>query len=445
MDEQTLRSGYGSHLLTRIEKAEAALAASGLEAMVLHAGTPLRYHADDMEAPFRPNPHFAHWTPLPGPYHLLVVRPGRRPRLIRVAPEDYWYEQTPLGDPFWAADYEIVEVADETAAWREAAPGAGWAYVGDAPARAAAAGVPEDGLNPAELVARLDWDRSYKTAYEVACIEEAGRLAGLGHEAARRAFLAGASELEIHHAYVRAAGCVDAGLPYESIVATDGKGAILHYTGKRTAPAERVLLIDSGATFLGYASDVTRTWLRGDDPDPVFRDLVAGMDALEQELCAMVAPGLPYPELQFAAHRKLADLLFGLGVIRLGGEAAAEAGLTAPFMPHGVGHFLGIQTHDVSGRQAAPEGGEVPPPAAHPFLRTTRTIEEGQVFTIEPGCYFIEMLLRPYREGEQKDQFDWSLIERLAPWGGVRIEDDLLATAYGSRNLTRPTNPAWPG
>ncbi len=436
MDDSLLKA-FGPHLSTRIERAREILEQTGFGAMVLHAGTPFRYHADDMDAPFHSNPHFAHWTPLRGPYHLLVVKPGKRPRLIRVAPEDYWYEQAPLGDPYWAGEFDLIQVADETAAWQEAAPGEGWAYVGDAPDRAAAAGVPEAGLNPDELIARLDWDRSYKSAYEVACIEEAGRLAGLGHCAARDAFLTGASELEIHHAYVQAVGCTDAALPYESIVALNPHGAILHYTGKRRERDGEVLLIDAGATHLGYASDITRTFAKpGVDED--FLALMEGLDALELELCEMVAPDLPYPELQFAAHRKVADLLFRVGVLRLGGQEAVDQGLTTPFMPHGVGHFLGIQTHDVSGHQKEPAGGRVEPPEAHPFLRTTRTLEQGHVITIEPGCYFIDMLLRPFRAGDQAHLFDWEVIDRLAPYGGVRVEDDVLVTSYGHRNLTRP-------
>ena len=113
-------------------------------------------------------------------------------------------------------------------------------------------------------------------------------------------------------------------------------------------------------------------------------------------------------------------------------------GLTAPFFPHGVGHFLGIQVHDVSGRQKAPDGGTVQPPPQYPYLRTTRVITEGQVFTIEPGLYFIDMLLRPFRTGKDDGAIDWSLVERLAPFGGIRIEDNVVVTKTGHRNLTRP-------
>jgi Xaa-Pro dipeptidase len=125
-------------------------------------------------------------------------------------------------------------------------------------------------------------------------------------------------------------------------------------------------------------------------------------------------------------------------LIGVRGDDAVEAGLTAPFFPHGLGHFLGIQVHDVGGRQKAPEGGVVPPPRQYPYLRTTRTIEEGHVFTIEPGLYFIEMLLRPHRSGPKAGLFDWKLVDQLAGHGGIRIEDNILVTKSGGRNLTRP-------
>ena len=428
---------FADHLAERQRKAEAALAATGFDGLVLHAGTPMGYFADDSEAPHHSTPHFGHWTPLEGPHHLLQVRPGERPKLVRVAPEDYWYEQAPLGDPFWAPEFDVLEVGTPEQAFQAIESSGRAAFVGDAEGEAASHGFDAERINPAELVARLDWDRSYKTPHEVACIEEANRVAARAHLAAREAFEGGGSELEIHHAYTAAAGCTDRDLPYESIVAVDGKGAILHYLGKRSEPAEHVLLIDAGARHLGYASDITRTWARP-SCDSLFQELIAGVDLLERQLCEGVKPGVPYLDLHLRAHVLIGDLLHSIGIIRRSGEEALAEGITTPFFPHGLGHYLGIQTHDVSGHQEEPAGGTAPPPADHPFLRTTRTLEADQVLTIEPGLYFIEMLLRPFREGPKAELFDWALIDRLAPLGGVRVEDDVVVTAAGQRNLTRP-------
>ncbi len=428
---------YAEHVAERQRRAEAALAATKFDALLLSSGAPITYFADDQDAPFHETAHFAHWLPLRGPRHLLLVRPGQRPVLAHVAPDDYWYEQAPLGSPFWAGEFELHEVKTEAEAWARVATPGRVAYVGDEPAAARAHGFPRAALNPAGLLARLDWDRSFKTPYEVDCIEEAERIAARAHAAARAAFEQGASELEIHQVYVRAAGCVDKELPYESIIALDEKGATLHYTVKRTVRGGRVLLIDSGARHLGYCSDITRTWTL-DGAEGVFRELVRGVDALQRALCERVQPGLPYPELHREAHRLIADLLHALGILRLGGAEAVTAGLTRPFFPHGLGHFLGLQVHDVAGHQRTAAGGKLPPPPEHPFLRTTRKIAADQVFTVEPGVYFIELLLREHRSGPRRELFDWPLIERLKRCGGVRIEDNVLVTETGHRNLTRP-------
>lgn len=427
---------YAAHVAERQRKLDAALAAAGFDGLVIQAGAPFTYFADDQDAPFRPTPHFAHWTPLEGPSHLLHLQPGKKPRLARVAPEDYWYEQAPLGNPYWASQFDVVEVPDVERAWNELSIRGRTAYVGDRPDEAGAHGILRDALNPIALTSRLDWDRACKTAYEVDCLAAASTLGVRGHAAARRAFQEGASELAIHQAYVEAVGCTDKDLPYESIVGLDEKGAILHYCGKRKTGGGRVLLIDVGAQVNRYASDITRTWTT-DKADAAFRDLVAGMEKLQLELCALVKPGIAYLDLHAAAHRKIGDLLQRVGVLKVGGQDAIARGVTSPFFPHGLGHFLGIQVHDVGGRQKSPEGGTVPPPPEFPYLRTTRKVEQAQVFTIEPGLYFIEMLLRPHRTGPTKDLFDWKLIDRLSPHGGIRIEDNVLVTKDGHRNLTR--------
>jgi len=109
-------------------------------------------------------------------------------------------------------------------------------------------------------------------------------------------------------------------------------------------------------------------------------------------------------------------------------------------MPHGVGHLLGIQVHDAGGRQINPQGDMQAPPADYPALRNTRTVEKNQVFTIEPGLYFIPQLLNPERgnaDGTARGKLiNWKLIDALIPLGGIRIEDNVLVTATGVENLT---------
>ena len=106
-------------------------------------------------------------------------------------------------------------------------------------------------------------------------------------------------------------------------------------------------------------------------------------------------------------------------------------------MPHGVGHHIGLQVHDVGGQQAGPKGGKVPPDQEIPYLRTTRVLEPGHVVTIEPGLYFIPILLDPLRAGDEGQAVDWELVDRLIPCGGIRIEDNVVCTADGPRDLSR--------
>jgi Xaa-Pro dipeptidase len=431
-----LAAPFSQHVERLQVETEKALADTGFASLVLSSGAPFTYFADDRDAPFEPVPHFAHWCPLGGPHHLLHVVPGKKPRLVRHAPEDYWYEQGGVTDPFWLGAFHFEEAGSVEAAWKAIGRPGKAAYVGNETERAAGAGLVG---NPPALTARLDWVRSYKDEYEVRCLEEATALGVRGHLAARDAFAGGASELEIHQAFVRAVGGTEAELPYTTIVAIDEKGATLHYESKRSARGGSVLLLDAGAQSRRYACDITRTTTNGGDAR--MAELVRRVDALEQELAGAAVPGRPYLEVHLDAHRGVARILSELRLVRVPAEEAFAKGYTHPFFPHGVGHHLGIQVHDVAGRQADPAGTPAPPPNEHPYLRNTRTIEPGHVLTIEPGIYFIPMLLRPFRSGPFASAFDWDAIDALTPLGGVRVEDNVVVTASGPRNLTREQLP----
>lgn len=438
---------YAAHVAERREEAERVLSECGFDRLLLHAGLPFTYFADDNDAPFHPTPHFAHWAPVEGPGHLLEIVPGRRPRLVRVTPRDFWYAPPAPAPDFVRGAIDVEDVATPEKAWARVsngtAAGKRTAFVGGAAEAASSNGFEPAGINPAAVVLRLDWERSYKSPYEVETMAEAEARAARGFRAAEAAFRGGASEMEIHHAYLAAVGDVEEALPYTSIVGLDDRAATLHYHGKRGREAApgKVLLLDAGASVRGYGSDITRTFL-GDAADPVFRALRDGMERLQQRLVAEARPGLPYPDLHGRAHRYVTELLCETKVLLVPVDEAAAKKLSLPFFPHGLGHFLGIQVHDVAGRQTARTGGTTPPSAEWPALRTTRTIEERHLFTIEPGLYFIPMLLEPYREGAHRAAFDWALIDRLTPFGGVRIEDDVFVGKDATRNLTREQLPA---
>lgn len=410
--------------------------------VVFHAGHRETYYADDLAVPFRTLPHFKRFAPLPGPEHLLLLRPGEPVRLVRVVPADYWEETPALPAHPFVESLDVREAPSFEAAAVLLGDVADCAFIGTSPACAARLGLAPEAFAPRVLLARLDWARGEKTAYEVECIRAATRRAAAGHAAARAGALSGATEREIHAAYLAASEQLDGDTPYPNIIAWDDRAAVLHYQAKRaTAPSPgHTFLIDAGATANGYASDITRTYaLPGSHP--VFREALDRMEALQQRLVNEVRPGRSYEALHGKAIRGVAEILSAIGVLRVGPEEAMERGLARAFLPHGLGHHLGLQVHDVGGQQRTPAGEHRPPSSDYPTLRTTRDLEAEHVVTIEPGLYFIPLLLEEQRAGSERACFDWSLIDALQPSGGIRIEDDIRVTSDGRENLTRPFVP----
>jgi len=158
---------------------------------------------------------------------------------------------------------------------------------------------------------------------------------------------------------------------------------------------------------------------------------------MQQQLCVSVVEGLDYRDLHLRAHMDIAGILNDFDIIKTSAEDAVATGLSAVFYPHGLGHFLGLQTHDVAGLIADVDGTPIPRPEGHPFLRLTRTLEAGNVLTIEPGLYFIEPLLRGWRANGDIAAINWDKVEALSPYGGIRIEDNMVVTSGVPRNLTR--------
>jgi Xaa-Pro dipeptidase len=111
--------------------------------------------------------------------------------------------------------------------------------------------------------------------------------------------------------------------------------------------------------------------------------------------------------------------------------------VTSIFFPHGIGHLIGLQVHDVAGLAGDVTGTEIPRPDGHPYLRLTRVLEPGYVVTVEPGIYFIDLLLAEARADGRGGHIRWDAVERLKPYGGIRIEDDVVCTGGAPENLTR--------
>ena len=166
------------------------------------------------------------------------------------------------------------------------------------------------------------------------------------------------------------------------------------------------------------------------------------MSKLQLRLRAMIKPGLSFEHLHTQAHFEIAQLLIEHGILRnLDREQAVDLGLSSVFFPHGLGHMLGLCVHDVGGSQQDRLGTVTPATGRFKNLRTRRILDAGNVITVEPGVYFIKMLLGPQRQGVNASYYNWPLIDILTPCGGIRIEDDVLVTRSGIRNITREFLP----
>jgi len=424
----TLAATYPAHLEVLQRGYEAALAAHGFDAVVLCGGSPAsRSRFDDQSWPLLPTPAFAHWCPLVEADAFLVIAPGKRPRLVRTIVDDFWETTAPPeSNHFWPC-FELVEVAPGHAG--DALPGGKVAVITRDPGAA-----PTGTVNPPALVSSLDLLRTRKSAYEIECLAEASRRAARGHRKIAELFKTQpASELDLHLAYLAASEQDELWTPYKGIVALGHHAAVLHYVAytRERITGDASLLVDAGAKCLGYGSDVTRTHVRGDGAAATrFAALRDRMEELQQEIIRRIQPGLPYEELHDDSHRLLAVALVELGIGRGNPDALVDRGVTRALFPHGLGHSLGVTVHDVGLKPR-------PPRPENRFLRNTSVIEPGQVFTIEPGIYVIDGLLAPLQADDRQALVDWAAIAELRPFGGIRIEDNVVVEPRGVRNLTR--------
>ncbi|HXH01407.1 MAG TPA: Xaa-Pro dipeptidase [Xanthomonadaceae bacterium] len=426
---------YRQHLQQMQQRADAALGRAGFDHLLVASGSEHLQFLDDLPYPYRVNPQFKAWLPLTRvPDSWLVHTPGARPKLIYYQPHDYWHvvPDAPSGD--WVEHFDIAIIrTPEEAMQHLPQPAARCAIVGE-PQSTLGDYVPN---NPQPLLDYLHFHRAHKTPYELAMMREASGIGVRAHRTAEAAFRAGAGEFDIHMDYCRVARQDAVDLPYGNIIALNEHAAVLHYMQlEREAPQPvRSFLIDAGASCAGYACDITRT--HAADSGSEFAAMIEAVDAAQLRLCDQVRAGTDYARIHLNAHLALAGILREFGIIDMTPETALDTGVSSTFFPHGVGHGIGLQVHDVAGFAASDAGGSIDKPPGHPYLRLTRTLEPGMVVTIEPGLYFIDMLLNELRAGVHAKSVDWARVDAFRPYGGIRIEDDVVCTDGAPVNMTR--------
>lgn len=434
----SLTNLYKLHIEEIIRRHTRAMSFHGFDRVVIYSGAPKLPFLDDNHYTFKVNPHFKHWVPLLEHAQCAVdFRVGEKPRLIYFQPEDYWHK--PPADPegYWTESFEIVLATSfDDVVTALAGNTDRCALIGED--ASCLPELPRSQLNPSALINELHYHRAVKTEYEAECLRRANRRSAKGHLAAEAAFIAGKTELEIHHAYLAGAGVLEAELPYGNIVAVNAHSSVLHYHGadrETMSPSEiHSLVIDAGADYLGYASDITRSYaFRSGE----YQDLLNALDTAQQTLVAEVAVGQSFVDLHWRAHYLIACILRDFDFVMMSPKDMVSEGITSMFFPCGLGHFIGLQVHDVGGYLMAPrERPRLRDPRA-PYLRNARNIEAGQALTIEPGIYFMDMLLAELSRNKHSFKVNWDRIDAFRKYGGVRVEDCLLVHGDRIENQSR--------
>ncbi len=283
--------------------------------------------------------------------------------------------------------------------------------------------------------------RMCKDADELAELRAACALTARGHRAAMRATRPGRKESDVRAALEAEWIAADVAPAYPSIVTV--RGEVLHnrtYGG--TLAEGDLLLCDAGAESpgLGYASDVTRTWPVSGRFSERQRDAYALVLASQRAAIAKCRVGVEYREVHLEASRVLAEGLVALGLLRGDPAALVADGAHAVFFPHGIGHLLGLDVHDMEGfgdRAGYAPGRARSSQFGLSYLRLDRPLVADCVVTIEPGFYVVPAILRDLGLHERLgDRVAWAEAERWIGFGGIRIEDDVRVTGGDPEVLT---------
>jgi len=431
-----LKDEYAMHIECLQQRTKQALSRENIEGIVIHSGQEIKAFLDDNTYPFRVNPHFKHWLPLIDvPNCWLIVNGEDKPTLIYYQPVDFWHKVIPLTENYWS-NFFHVKILTQASDVDKLLPydKKDFAYIGSHVEVAKALGFEE--INPERLLNYFHYHRAYKTTYEQVCLRQSNTLAVKAHKAAKDSFLNGGTEYSIQNAYLSAIGYTTDETPYGNIVALNKNCSVLHYMAleKEEPKTHKSFLIDAGANFNGYAADITRTYSFKQDR---FADLITRMNQLMLSAVNGLKPGVSYVDLHVATYTEIAKVLNEFNFINVSASTAVESGIVSTFFPHGLGHHLGLQVHDMGGFMVDERGTHINAPEKHPFLRTSRVIEAGQVFTIEPGLYFIDSLLQKLKDSTNSDQINWQKVDEMRGFGGIRIEDNIIVHQSHNENMTR--------
>ena len=291
--------------------------------------------------------------------------------------------------------------------------------------------------------------RSTKEPQEIEAIERACDVGYEMHTTAQRLIRPGVTERFVGGQVDGIARSLAQGVSFSTIFSQHGE--IMHGNPSGALlEAGRLALCDAGCELDDYCSDNTRTMPVGGKFTQRQLEVYSIVEACHDYVLQVAKPGVKYADVHFAVCRLMTERLKELGLMKGDTDEAVAAGAHAMFLPHGLGHMMGMDVHDMEGLGQIYVGfDEETRPNLEQFgtncLRMGRRLREGFVVTDEPGIYFIPHLIDLWRkEGHCKEFLNFDLLDTYKDFGGIRIEDDLLITSDGCRFLGTKRIPYHP-
>lgn len=269
----------------------------------------------------------------------------------------------------------------------------------------------------------IDECRVTKDPYEVALLRQANAVSTRAHTAVLQAIPDAKNEQDLEATFI--ASCISSGAKnqaYHGIFGSGENAATLHYQhNDQLLEGRKNILVDAGAEWDCYCSDVTRTMPLNPDGkfDTESRQIYEIVEKMQDAAFALLKAGVQWEQLHVRAHQIAVEGLLALGILRNGTpKELMEERLGVAFFPHGLGHYLGMDTHDTGGNPNYEDKDMI-----FRYLRIRGEIPEGGVVTVEPGVYFCRFIIEPYLKDERtKKYINEEVLDRYWSVGGVRIE-----------------------
>mmetsp|Transcript_15035 Transcript_15035/g.24527 ORF Transcript_15035/g.24527 Transcript_15035/m.24527 type:complete len:527 (+) Transcript_15035:3-1583(+) len=286
--------------------------------------------------------------------------------------------------------------------------------------------------------------RVFKTKREIDFMRMCCRVTSQAHVYVMRHVKPGMSEIQVETMFKAFCGMYGGArhMAYTCICASGSNGSILHY-GHAGRPNDRVLtkddivVFDMGGEYHGYATDITTSFPISGKFTKEQAQVHSAVQDAQKSVMSQLKPGVSWLEMHRVAERTILKHLLEMGVLKGGSvEELMKHDMASLFMPHGLGHFIGLDTHDVNGY---PKGGAKKDNSLGPrWLRTQRILEANMVLTVEPGLYFNDLwIASSIKDDEKKSAFvDQDVLRKYINMGGVRLEDDVVITEDGYENFT---------